>query len=114
VWGWKKLSQQTEAKESLVSYFYTAKLYGVRARRMYAECIRAKDPRKATKLFAAAEGNLLQIFSEHPKLGGPEFMPEFEAEMRQVQQALGKKEVGFPAVAPEAVGPSPVEAAVAK
>lgn len=114
VWGWKKLSQQTEAKESLASYFYTAKLYGVRARRMYAECIRAKDPRKATKLFAAAEGNLLQIFSEHPKLGGPEFMPEFEAEMRQVQQALGKKEVGFPAVAPEAVGPSPVEAAVAK
>lgn len=123
IWGWKKIAQQTASKADMANYFYTAKLYGVRARRKYAECIRGQSPKRASRLFAAAEGNLLQIYGEYPNLGGPDFVPEFDAEMRLVQQALGKEGVGFPAVEREAVEtevdetatvPDPKEAALAR
>ncbi|HJN65482.1 MAG TPA: hypothetical protein QF761_04715, partial [Pirellulales bacterium] len=76
IWGWKKIAQQTASKVELEKYFYTAKLYGVRARRKYAECILEQSPKRANRLFAAAEGNLLQIYGEYPNLGGPDFVPE--------------------------------------
>ena len=103
IWGWKKLAQQTSGNEAFAPYFYQAKLYGVRARRMYAQCIHAENASKAAKILYAAKGNLLQIFNEFPDLGGVDFKPEFEAEMRQVQRALGQREVGFPQPAAEPV-----------
>jgi hypothetical protein len=70
---------------------------------MYAQCIHAENASKAAKILYAAKGNLLQIFNEFPDLGGVDFKPEFEAEMRQVQRALGQREVGFPQPAAEPV-----------
>ncbi len=96
IWGWKKLAQQTSGNEKFANYFFQAKLYGVRARRMYADCMQTDDDSKKRKLLAAAKGNLLQIYSQFPELGGEEFKAEFEAEMRQVQAVLGEEQVGFP------------------
>ena len=96
IWGWKKLAQQTNGNESFADYFFQAKLYGVRARRMYAACMTSDDEAKKKKLLAAAKGNLLQIYSQFPSLGGDRFKAEFEAEMKQVQGVLGEEQIGFP------------------
>ncbi len=96
IWGWKKLSQQTSGNPDFANYFFQAKLYGVRARRMYAECMESGDESKKRKLLTAAKGNLLQIYNQFPDLGGDGFKAEFESEMKQVQAVLGEDEVGFP------------------
>ena len=103
IWGWKKLAQQVNEKKKYTDYFFRAKLYGIRARRMYAECLDSGDETKKRKLLAAAKGNLLQIYSQFPKFGGTEFKAEFESEMKQVQSALGEEQVGFPVPRVEAV-----------
>ena len=103
IWGWKKLAQQVNEKEKYADYFFRAKLYGVRARRMYAECLDSGDGTRKRKLLAAAKGNLLQIYNQFPNFGGPEFKAEFESEMKHVQSALGEEQVGFPAPRKEAV-----------
>ena len=96
IWGWKKLAQQTSGNQDFARYFFEAKLYGVRARRMYAECMDSDDEEKKRKLLTAAKGNLLQIYNQFPELGGESFKAEFESEMRQVQAVLGEEQVGFP------------------
>jgi hypothetical protein len=103
IWGWKKLAQQVNEKEKYADYFFRAKLYGIRARRMYAECLDSGDETKKRKLLAAAKGNLLQIYNQFPRFGGTEFKAEFESEMKQVQSALGEEQVGFPVPRVEAV-----------
>jgi hypothetical protein len=103
IWGWKKLAQQTSGNEAFANYFFTAKLYGVRARRKYAACFDSDDTAKKRKLLTAAKGNLMQVFTEFPAFGGPEFKAEFESEMKQVQSALGEEQVGFPVPRVESV-----------
>ena len=56
------------------------------------------DETKKRKLLAAAKGNLLQIYSQFPSLGGERFKAEFEAEMKQVMEEMHKaiEESGLP------------------
>ena len=68
------------------------------------------DESKKRKLLTAAKGNLLQIYSQFPALGGDGFKAEFELEMKQVQAALGEDEVGFPVRETEATEEQPVAA----
>ncbi|MEK6270457.1 MAG: hypothetical protein N2B57_06850, partial [Planctomycetales bacterium] len=96
IWGWKKLAQQTSGNQDFSRYFFKAKLYGVRARRMYAACMDSDDETKKRKLLTAAKGNLLQIYNQFPSLGGESFKAEFESEMKQVQAVLGEEQLGFP------------------
>ena len=96
IWGWKKLAQQTSGNQDFARYFFEAKLYGVRARRMYAACMDSDDETKKRKLLTAAKGNLLQIYNQFPSLGGESFKAEFESEMKQVQAVLGEEQLGFP------------------
>ena len=96
IWGWKRLAQQTSGNDAFAGYFFKAKLYGVRARRMYAECMDSGDEKKKRKLLSAAKGNLLQIHNQFPDFGGENFKAEFDSEMKQVQAALGEEQVGFP------------------
>ncbi len=99
IWGWRRLGEVTRPHEKFESYFLQAMLYGIKCRMELAICEEKEKPEQKTKLLEAAQGTLIAIYREKPKLGGEEMRAEYDRVARKLQEQLQQEVLGLKAFA---------------
>ncbi len=99
IWGWGQISSRISNKKQFRAEFFEARYH-------IASCRFERGKKlKSEKIVRNALGDIAQVESMFPTLGGPEKRKDFDALMKQIQQYLKEKPTGLKPLPAAAAGP---------
>lgn len=89
IWGWSKLSIQTQSQANFTRDYHMARLHLATCR--LAQARAATDSAEKDKLLKSAHFDIVITLRFKPDLGGDEFRPQYDALLKEIQRASGER-----------------------
>ena len=90
IWGWGKISQVTNGKETFRETFFDARYHVALCRFLWGRATENEA------IMAKSETDITQVASLYPEMGGPDQRRKFDGLLKQIQKAIGKTVDGLP------------------
>lgn len=98
IWGWGKISQLTARNKAFSDTFHESRYNLALCRYRYSE---KQDPKVKVDLLKQAERDIEITAKLYPNMGGEKWYAPYDALLKNIQKALGKKPVGLKSLSAE-------------
>ncbi|MEM8666650.1 MAG: hypothetical protein AAGG48_03995 [Planctomycetota bacterium] len=90
IWGWGKISQQTNRDPKYREIFFDARYHVALCRYRWGTAI------KSTKVIKQSSKDIMDVYRLNPAMGGPEQKARFDTLLKLIQTKLGEPAKGLP------------------
>jgi hypothetical protein len=111
IWGWGKIANQTAPTKTdkYKDIFYKARYNLAFAR--FNQAKRQKTAEERKSVFQLAKNDIALTYRFYPEMGGDKWRPQFDALLKQIQQALGEQPTGLAGLDDLTEGPAILKSA---